>query len=76
MFDTKSTLLSLPSTNLTSNRELYMIPRAREMGLPFAVGTAPSVSELVSSENYFPVEAFQSVTKQRKFLIHYMLVGR
>lgn len=39
--------------------------------LPFVVGTAPSISELVSSRSYFLVVEFQSVTKQKVFIIHY-----
>lgn len=45
--------------------------RARKMDLPFVVGTAPSVSELVSSGKHYLVEDFQSVTKAKHYLLHH-----
>lgn len=67
---------SLLLPTLPSKRELYVVLFKSKDGdgLPFVVGTAPSVSELVSSGNCFPVEEFQPETKQRALIIHCMFV--
>lgn len=66
------TLHFLVYTNLIIIRQLGVSKRD---DLPFVVGTAPSVSDIVSSGNYFLVEEFQSVTIQRSCVIQHMLVG-
>ena len=62
---------------LPSTREMDMIlHKSKGEGLPFVAGIALLISELVFWGSYFPVEEFQSVTKQMFFVIHFILVKR
>jgi len=69
----KSTQVSKTFTKEERTVHCVTCCKSKEDELPFVVGTAPSVSEFVSSGNYFLVEAFQSVRKQRTLIIHYIV---